>query len=69
MKRITIKVGHITHEVVNEIAEFFDLGDDDPSARLCDGTPVYFDLDDTPYIICNGEAELLSPHQEIIFSA
>ena len=53
----------LSPEVLGEISQQLDCGDDDPIAQLCDGTPVYFDVTETPYIISNGEVMEVMPEE------
>lgn len=57
----------LSPEVLGEISQQLDCGDDDPIAQLSDGTPVYFDITETPYIISNGEVMELMPEEIIEF--
>ena len=67
----SIRIGaqDITKEFIRELAERLELelGDDEPTARLEDGTPVYFDLNDRPYYMAHGQAYELDPDDVILF--
>lgn len=64
---IRIAAQDITKEFIHELAVRLELGDDDPTARLEDGTPVYFDLNDRPYYMAHGQAYELDPDDVILF--
>ena len=65
VRKVTAK--DLSPEVLGEISQQLDCGDDDPIAQLCDGTPVYFDIAETPYIISKGEVVELMPEEIIEF--
>ena len=65
VRKVIVK--DLSPEVLGEISQQLDCGDDDPIAQLCDGTPVYFDITETSYIISNGEVVELMPEEIIEF--
>ena len=64
---IRIAAKDITSEFIKEIAERLELGDDDPSAQLEDGTPIFFDLNDLPYYTAHRQAYELDQDDMIVF--
>ena len=64
---IRIAAKDITSQWIRQLAERLELGDDDPTAQLEDGTPVYFDLHDEPYYVAHGQAYELDPDDVIVF--
>ena len=66
-KQHQIAVKDITSEFIRELAKRLELGDNDPTACLEDGTLVYFDLNDQPYYTAHGQAYELDQDEVILF--
>ena len=62
-----IAVKDITSEFIRELAKRLELGDNDPTACLEDGTLVYLDLNDRPYYTAHGQAYELDQDEVILF--
>ena len=68
MPSYTCRAKEIDHQLINELAEEWDLGDDDPRAQTSGGQPVYLDIDDEPYVISGGQPTELDPNTRVTLS-